>query len=546
MPKQILQPNTLSFSEKKVLMEDLFPREKVYVDNVGNYLSENFKRIDGFDYRWSSLITSKPLLFEDVDYVRVRDYVNNECTQKEIQAYKEGKLRQLYTTFETMLICNLKHYDRIMSFCTMIFLKYVRISELDISREFLNDIPYVFDMTPTQIWCCALTGIDSTEWELNYAWKTKKNVVKQYPTEDSNQSLLELNYKYVYGNKIFSKFVEYCSSRVGVSGFLDTYYNDKTSNKKLSQVCSKFTRTSTAIDDTQLQTISDYIYEDNRIVQKLFTSLNKSLFHTFLDPTRYAVYIFSNEFYIHTQKFKMRVSKSDTGVITKDYLANSYECFVAEMHLQDTIREQLDWSKYQLPVDFEYDKNILTSILLTMINESYKNIKCIKRMSDSIYTEITFSGTFMSVYIHEKFYFNKEVVHTTIKCFGKPNAAKYIINRGYYIFGTIHDIDVMFARDFTKETLIKHYSNYCIPVEQHMSGVIMLHVTNNNDIIDVLTAGTINPQRINNKNAKYTMIKGNSLNQKDVMNTMKKLANTIVDNKINKPKLLTYYRAVND
>lgn len=511
-----------------------FDYERKYIPNIGDYLRDNFKKIDGFDYRWNSLITSKPLLFEDIDYLRCRDMVRNECTKEEIEAYKSGKLRVLYPTIETLLMLNLEYYDRIMCFMTMIFHHYVRLSDNQITKQHLNKLPFFFDITPTRIWCCAMTGLNSTEWELNYAWKyTRKNIIKIFDTD----SLLKANYQYLYRNQIFARFVEYRALINGTSGFMNTLYVDKTSNHKLATVCSKFTHTSTALDESQLETLIQYIHEDRRSIDKLYLALKNTLQKVLKD---FAIFCFATEFYIFTSKFKMVVSKDEDGKISKKYLSNNYECLVSEAYLSDTIKYQIEWARYQTPQEYNYDKEILIGLLTTMLKEDFKNIKCIRKMSDfKIYSEITFTGCFDNVYAIEKFWFNDTVVHETRKCFGKANMARYIVNRGYYIFGTIHDVDVLFLRDLTKQSLIEHYANYCIPINQHLDSIILEYIKNNNDIIDVLVTGDINPNRIE-KSIGYTILQGNSVNSKEIMTSMKQIANNVQST-----KKQSYWAAIN-
>jgi hypothetical protein len=244
--------NDLSPNEKISILTEIFPNhKKQYIDNIGDYLYSNFSKLDGFNYQWNSLITSTPLLFEDVDYLRCRQFINNTITEKEIEAYKKGELRELYATFENLLICNLSYYDRIMSFCTMVFLHYIRINEDDITKQNLEKIPYMLDMTPTQIWCCTMCNTKSTEWELNYGWGIKsKSLVK-----DLDTSVLEFNWKLLYKLPTFGKFVEYSAIRTNTSGFRQIMIEDKTPNKKLGQVCAKFTRTSTAISELELNSL---------------------------------------------------------------------------------------------------------------------------------------------------------------------------------------------------------------------------------------------------------------------------------------------------
>lgn len=517
-----------------ITIDTLYP-DKEYIPNIGDYLRDNFKKIDGFDYRWNSLITSRPLLFEDIDYLRCRDMVRNECTQEEIEAYKSGKLRELYATFESMLMCNLEYYDRIMCFATMIFHHYVRLSENQVVNQHLKKLPHFFDITPTKIWCCAMTSLQSTEWELNYAWRyTKKNVIKIHCNQEM---LLKANYKYLYKNQVFARFVEYRAMINGTNGFMVTLYADKTSNHKLSQVCSKFTRTSTALDESQLETIINYISEDRRVTDKLYTVIQECLKKI---VPEYAIFCFSTEFFIFTNKFKMKISKDENGKISKQYLSNNYECLVSEAYLADTIKHQIEWARYQTPEEYNYDKEILIGLLTTMLKEDFKNIKCIRKMPDfKTYSEITFTGCFDNVYAHEKFWRDDAICHENRICLGKENMAKYIVNRGYYIFGTIHDVDVLFIRDITKQTLINHYGNYCIPIQQHLSSVIMEYNKNNNDIIDVLVSGQVNPDKLV-KNIGYTILRCNSVNSREIMTSMKQVANTIQTTKKH-----SYWSAIN-
>lgn len=521
--------NELSSNEKQELIDDLFPQNKEYIESVGTYLAENFKRIDGFDYRWSSLITSKPLLFEDVDYVRVRDFVKSEITEEEIEAYKRGDLRELYGTLENLLICNLPYYNRIISFCTMLFLHYVRLTkngtDSNVSDD-LNKLPYYIEMTPTQIWCCACCGPSSTKWELEYAWKTgRKQLIKI-----NSENLIKDNFQSLYKNQIFARFIEYCAARLGTNGFMQTLIADKTPNNKLAVVCSKFTKTSTAIDESQLQTLGNYILEDRQISDTLFNSLDKCLNTMYKGNTeQYSIFVFSNEFLVCTKNFKLKFKKHINQLtneidISKEYLSNAYMCLVSEANMVETIKDQINWSKASLNPCFNYDKNILKSILKRMLIEDYKNVKCIKKqLEPSTYSEITFKKIWNNYKAIEICYSHNMMVYEypTVN-YGVNNMVDYIIDKGYFVFGTIHDVDIMFIKDITINTLVKHYSNYCIPVLQHMSDIIKLHNQSKNEIIDVV-CGNKQP-KINNQNIKYTTSYAhNKLTSKEIMKQLRSI-----------------------
>ena len=219
------------------------------------------------------------------------------------------------------------------------------------------------------------------------------------------------------------------------------------------------------------------------------------------------------------------------GKISKQYLANNYECFIAEAQLADTIKYQIEWARYQTPEEFTYDKDILINLLTTMLNEDFKNIKCIKKMDDfKTYTEVTFSGIFDRVYAYERFWYNDMITHENKYCFSKSNMAEFLVNRGYYIFGTVHDVDVLYLKELTRNTIIQHYANYCIPIKQHLQDVIMLNLKNKNDIIEVLLSGELPPEKLST-NIGYTILKGKASNQRDIMNSIKKVSNNLQNKK---------------
>jgi hypothetical protein len=478
--------------------------ENHFIENVGDYITNNLQKIDGFDFRWSSLISSNPLLFEDINYLRVKPFIDNQITKEEIEAYKRGDLRDLYATFDNLLVCNLKFYDRILNYCTMVFMHYIEIDgELIKDKQAKLDlVPYELMLTPTKIWCAVLSNMNSTKWELEYAWGIKAIL----PIENSNKTIFELSWNNLYKNKTFAKFNEWNAFRCNTQGFRETLISDKTSNRKLSQVCSKFTKSSIALSEQQLETLYLYYKESEIINKKLFLILDNCLSILFNgDKSQYSIYIYTSEFFIFSSKFSIKVSKSSKGIITKDYLANSYECFAAEEFLIPSIKTQIEWAKYKLPQNFEYDKNILKSLLQNMLETNYREIVCIKRMNETgILSKITFSGIFNMVKIIEEFMIDNRTIKSITKQYSKQNAAKLIVEKGYIIFGI--EKDILELNQINKKSLIKHYNNYCIPVIQYMFDIITMHNISKNDIIDVVISGEINPSKLNNSEIKYSVV----------------------------------------
>jgi hypothetical protein len=492
----------LTETEKVQVMREVFHREVSgrKVDDLSGYLLKSFKKLDGFNYRWNSLITSSPLLFEDVDYTRVRGNIDNRVTDEEREAYRRGELRELYVTFESMLMCNLKYFDRIMRFCTIAFNKYVRLDDEETTTQHMEELPIYLTLTPTQAWCAAMVDASSTPWEIEHGWGLKMN--NQVSNKD--KSPLESNWEKLYKNPVFNMFVKYSDYINETSNFRECKMKDVMDNRKLSRLCQKFTSSSAALSEDQLSSVFGYVEEIESITRKLYDSLFDCLYDMFNgDETQFAIYVYTNEFIIHSSKFSIKVSRDEHGKIMKEYTANSFECFLAEEGLIPSMRAQIEWARYFSPNRYNYDKNILVSLLAKMLKDDYKSVNCLKRMNRyGVVSKITFSGIFNNVYITEEFLTDNRVIRTSKVCMSKENAARYVVNRGYWLFGNFED--AVKVVDVTRDNIVSHYTNYCVPVMHHMKDVLKLYQQEKNAIIDILLSGNIHPSRLSNKDIKFS------------------------------------------
>lgn len=510
------------------------------IQDLTQFLCKNFDKIYNFDYNWTTMVTNRPAIFNDIDYVKCLNFIDNDVTTWEIEQYKLGNITELYHNFETLLVCNLKFYDRIINYATMIFYNYVRIGD-DILTKNLDLIVSEISMTVTKLYCCALTSTKSTLSELEYAWDLKL----KSPPSDNGLSPLEYNWKRLYDKSInFKLFMQYNAARVGTNGFRETWLNDKTSNRKLSQVCQKFTNKTNAIDESQLNEIFEYYQHITNNHRVLINSLRKSMDEMFLQTDsvaqRYAVYIFNNEFYLHSIKFSMRVEKSPDGNLIKEYLANSHECFIAESYLTKSMQEQINWVKYEIPQLLLYQRNLLQNLLYDLLKQDYRDIICYKYMygtaAGDVISKIKFSGIFGNVYIIEELILEGRIIKTNKICKSKFNAAQYIIDKGYVIFGNREDVNKFIIDSVdvvTNEMIINHFNKYCKPIITHMFDVVNLYQQSNNDIIDVLCTGNINPEKFNNINIRTSVIKSD-------INPLKNITKKL----IKKSNVKSYWRAI--
>lgn len=535
----------LTNKEKKILNDKFIKIGRTQtIKNTGNYLIDSFQKLEGFDFRWTSLISNNPLLFEDINYLKIKDYIDNTVTDYELEAYKNGNLTELYANFDNLLVCNLKYYDRIINYCTMILMKYVTINDETFTQG-LDNMTMELELTPTKIWCAVMVSESSTKFEIEYGWNIK-NI--QIPIKMSTKSILELNYKHIYrSSKAFAKFNEYNSVRLGMNGYRQCFMFENTPNRKLAQVCQKFTKTSVAISETQLDTVYNYSKEIDNINEKLYHSLDNCLSIMFKgDKSQYSVYILMNEFYIFTSKFSLKVSRNE-GKISKDYLANSYECFVAEEYLVPSFKSQIEWSQHIIDSNYDYDKNILKSLLSNLLEDDYKNIVCISKTLDINDTELTdgkkkdnklvkavFTGIFNNVKITENFMINNRAIRQTVKVLSKKNAASHLIDKGYYLFGYEEDVNKLLEKETIKKAdLIEHYSKYCIPVINFMSNVVSMHQLNHNEMNEVILTGNLNPENISNSEIIYTTIHSkDEFNPKNIFSKqLRKITDSLETNK---------------
>lgn len=465
----------------EIRQQDL-PKNVVTYEEMKKILTKNLQKNKRFDFRWSSLLSNEPLLFEDMKYVRVRRFIKSKVTQQELEWFRNGKLNHIFNSFEQLLLCNMKHYNRILNYALMVFEKYIMLE--DDEDEF--DDESVFDkviqeieMTPTQLYCAAMINPNNTTVrELTYGYSLPEGYLEEVTDEDVTEgitSVIQKNWDRLYKHPNFKIFNELNALRLNVNGFRTVWYSERTPNDKLGQICRKMTRLTMSVTKPQLQSVHRYIEEINDIQHKLYQSLYKCLMNVFdFDDDKFAIYVYTNEFYIFSERFNMKVSKTPEGRITKDYLSNSYECFMAEEYLVKSIREQINWAKYQQPLVYDYDKNILKGILLGLLEKEYRDTVLLKRPDKSsangTVSKITFSGIFRMVKIKESFMFKGKEIYSHERTLSKFNAADYLINKGYYLFGLSDDV-VEFV-DLNQQQTVNHYMKYTIPVDANIQRYI--------------------------------------------------------------------------
>lgn len=483
------------------------------IDNPTQYLLTNLDKISNFDRKWTTMITNNPLLFEDLEYAKILNFIDNHATDYEIEQCRLGNISNIYTNIETLIMCNLNRYDRIINLCTMLFLQYVTIDGVRVNKD-LNKFTGQLSITPTRLMCMVLSSVTSSKVELEYAWGLTLDDVPENSI-DSDKSPIEYNWNKLYNRSDnFRLFMQYNALRCNTEGFRATWIADKTMNSKLSIVCAKFTNKTNAVDNSQLNDLYEYHKYVDDVNNKLLISLRKCMNIMFNNESQnFAIYSYNNEFYLHSIKFSMKISIHNNRIV-KEYLANSYECFVAEKYLTKSMNAQINWVKNELPERFQRQKTILKSLLLELLNNNYRNVVCIKNMYDGVISKITFSGIFANVKITEDLIVDNRVIKTNTFCYSKRNASNYIIDRGYYIFGIDTDVDILLAKInnhelgmLTNQMLIDHYKNYCKPIINHMFDIIQMYNNMRNDIMDVLCYDKINPDKINNINIGETSLK---------------------------------------
>lgn len=188
-------------------------------------------------------------------------------------------------------------------------------------------------------------------------------------------------------------------------------------------------------------------------------------------------------------------------------------------------------------------------ILYKMLSEgekSFRDVICVKRMerTDNTTSVISFSGVFNNLYIEEKFMFDNHCIKTVTKCLSKENTAKYIIDRGYTIFGYSKDVMELMKKiesnngNISKQMFLEHYSHNCMNILDYLKDIITVNSILKNDIIDFVTAkknvSVIKIDDEDNPHVRYTTIKGIS-NVKNISKYIK-----------NKQQGKSYWQAINE
>lgn len=513
--------------------ESVIPDDKKYlINNVGNYIYDGLKDLPDFDVNWNTLISSNPLLFEDVDYARIKthQHIREEITPKELQAYQDGILRECYSTLDNLLMCNLEYYERIISYCTMVFFGYIRLDNDRITQQGLKKLPRLIDITPTKIWCCALMNSNSTKWEQMYAWEVfleTENLQENYNTILS-------------GSLYFGPFIEYRAFINNTVGFRATLYADKTSNNNLATYCSKFTKSSLAVSDQQLANLHEYCNKINVSMLTVYNGLSNVLnqlyksddIGNFKDAKYYTLFIYPKELYILTGELTMRFLINDSGRMEKEYIANPDKCIRIEQKLALSSDAQLSWALQKPLTEYEYEKTQLKNILSGMLGEigvgekKYRNVVCAKiHNQPHCISKITFVGTRKMLTMNETLYFNSKqlreqrgygpddkrmpAIKSLVVTRNKENTINYIIDRGYYIFGTEAEVNTLIQQIendmynngmIQQKTIINYYMNYSIPIITHLQDAITLNEQYKNDVIDkyieLRDTGTISEDKL--------------------------------------------------
>jgi len=507
-------------------MQDIF---------VGSYVEQTLSKIKGYNPDWISLITSNPLIFEDVDYFKIKNYVNNNITEKELKAYKDAKLRKLYANLELMLMDNILYYDRIISFITMYFLGYIRIWDLDnnsyVSQKDIPEHEVDLTMTPTKLWCISMTSPESTLWELEYAHDL---ILKE--SEESNDNLRNNFAKIQKHNKLFNVFSSYRSYITNVEGYVNTLTNDVISDNRLNSICGKFSDKFAELGIEKLKGengLIDYINEIEKNSENLYKSLNKCLeiiypINEKNNEKHYSVFIFNSNIQIHTSKFSMKIYKTENNKLSKHYESNSFECFQAEKYLLDSMKDQINWVQYNQPIMFNKIKKNLSNILEKLLKEDHTEVICIKKMgglnSDNV-SMVTFTGMFDNMYFVNELRSNNKIIRKYKKCLSIKTLSEYLIDEGYYIFGYYQDVlelmnQVENNKELFEEKIINFYIKYSSDVKNYITPIIDIYKKYNQDIIKFILSDEVDKMALGT-NIRVTSFKG--IKNYDALNISKNI-----------------------
>lgn len=485
------------------------------IHKVQSYLKKSLRRARVFDFEFSSLVGNSPNIFDDYHYVSVKSLVKNTITKEEIEAYKRGDVDMLYDSLESLLMCNFTYYNRILNYLMLVYHHYVLIGKVrykDIIPD-IDEVVYELEMTPTQVYLATLHDDKTTEWGFKHAYTFLKNVKFLQPEE--GKSFLQTNFAVLNKYANFRVFHYTNAERLGINGFRNCFKAEHVPNDRQADVLYKYIHNSSVLTRKDLQHLNQYISDLSDSHDLLYKAIDDCLFKVWGNTEKYQIYVFSNEVFIFTPRYRMKIRKEKDGRITKDYISNNIECLRGEMTLTESIPAQINWAKFRLDNDGVRDKKKTINLLFKMLEDKHTDLICRKQaynMEGKNYTEITFKGIFNNVKMIERFYDEKNtVVFVQEKTLSKRNAAQWIADRGYFAFGREEEFHKARFGDTApnNDKIVDLYMNYTRNITDEVIPIVRKFRQNAENILKFVTGQTKNlpVEEFSNHLIKYTDMK---------------------------------------
>lgn len=389
-------------------------------------------------------------LFNDAWYKRASQYVENTILEEEHLLYRQGKIRDLYESFDHLLLDNLDYYNRILR--TVMFMyenKIINNGELLESNTSRNK-RWLIKLTPTKLYYLATVNKDSLHHEITLAFpkvlETHKNIrtltFAKVFDELQNYSVFKLNLS------ISTKYAN-------TNSFQLAFENDITDSTYLSRVIANLTDDALCISSKDLNEslqVIPKILEHERVLLSNFGDL-------YADDIKADIRNFGILFSGQASQYQITYEPTEF-MGNKSYRfcmlpVGGPNWFNIHEKLLPKSRMIHEWSNKMYSTLNNNSFALLESIFSYVAQMSHRNFIAIRYNIDKSLRSIVYLKKKWSIYyLHEECYFRGERFMERTLAKGKlSKIAKALFDNDYFTFGKKDDIEFL---EFVSRN-ISHY-----------------------------------------------------------------------------------------
>lgn len=361
--------------------------------------------------------------FNDTYYKRAKKYVLNTITNEEVELYNQNKITRLYSSFEELLLHNIKYYSRFIRTILWLYENVLIQDGKIITRE--RKIRYKIPMSCTKIYYIVMCNNDMTRDEIFYGYPQLKTLKAKGKTfKGLFKKLMEIG--------SFSFNTVYTTEKYETKSFHKALNLDVTNDEYLYKI-SRYNNDDVLfiMKDNIMNEIGECISINENIINLnkiLFAYLQSEKKISLINTTPQEINIntnFGNYHYnFNYNEITKKFSCSSLKILSLDNYINKNIIFINKIFKYNNNISLLNLRKicYNMITEFGTD---FIAIKRNLIQNRYSICKVEHAYGSKIVTEIFYDEHGNKILQRTKHFYNAlltEMVH-------------YLFNNGYFIFG---------------------------------------------------------------------------------------------------------------